>query len=63
MIPIVFAIIHFCRTFAYEIIHNEVNGKLEVVEQKYRLHMLLKKNDSKLDEIEAYMMKFENILI
>ncbi len=61
MIPIIFAIIHFCRTFAYEIIHNKVNGKLEVVEQKYRLHMLLKKNDSRLDEIESYIIKQEDV--
>lgn len=61
MIPIVFAIIHFCRTFAYEIIHNKVNGKFDIIEQKYRLHMLLKKNDSRLDEIEAYIIEQENI--
>lgn len=61
MIPIFFGIIYFFRTFANEIIYNKVNEKLEVVEQKYRLHMLLKKNDSKLDEIETYIIKQEDI--
>lgn len=61
MIPIFGAIIHLYRTFAYEIIYNKVNRKLDVVEQKYRLHMLLKKNDSRLDEIGSYIIKQEDV--
>lgn len=61
MIPIIFAIVYFFRTFVYEIIYNKAHNKLEVVEQKYRLYMLLKRNESKLDAIEAYIIRKEDV--
>ena len=61
MIPVILGLFHFLRTVIYEIIHNKVNNKMHIVQQKYRLYTLLKKNDSRLDEIESYIIQHEDI--
>ena len=60
MFPIVFAMYYFLSTFIREIIYNKVNNKPHIVELKYKLYALLKKNDYRLDEIEEFIIKHEN---
>ena len=33
MIPVILGLFHFLRTFIYEIIHNKVNNKMQIVQQ------------------------------